>query len=100
MTSSLAFAKLMGSYANIESGRLVEALGLLTGAPCGDLDLRDDGKSSESGVEEKRDRKELLWAKVISYDTAGFLMGASCSSRGKCGEDSHNIKSHNNRRHV
>jgi hypothetical protein len=83
-----AFAKLMGSYANIESGRLVEALGLLTGAPCEDLDLRDNGKSSESGVEEEREGEELLWAKVISYDTAGFLMGASCSSRGKRGEDS------------
>jgi hypothetical protein len=84
-----AFAKLMGSYANIESGRLVEALGLLTGAPCEDLDLRDDGKSSESGVvEEEREREELLWAKVISYESAGFLMGASCSSRGKRGEDS------------
>jgi hypothetical protein len=28
-----AFAKLMGTYANVESGRLVEALGLLTGTP-------------------------------------------------------------------
>lgn len=83
-----AFAKLMGSYANIESGRLVEALGLLTGAPCEDLSLRSGRDTGEGGSEGEPLDTELLWGKVVSYDTAGFLMGASCSSRGPRGEDS------------
>lgn len=29
----------------------------------------------------------MLWGKVISYHSIGFLMGASCSSRGPRGED-------------
>lgn len=89
----------MGSYANIESGRLVEALGLLTGAPCEELDLRGgsgcDGGDESSGERQPLDT-ELLWGKVISYDSAGFLMGASCSSRGPRGEDegSHRCRTH------
>lgn len=81
-----AFAKLMGSYANIESGRLVEALGVLTGAPCEELALHE-GERDVDRVEGQQLDTELLWGKVISYHSAGFLMGASCSS-GRPGEDS------------
>ena len=79
-----ALAKLTGCYANVESGRLAEALGLLTGAPCETLELRpgvnDDGESRPLDT-------DLLWSKVMSYQSAGFLMGASVSSRGPRGED-------------
>ena len=35
-----ALAKLVGSYARVESGRLREALGLLTGCPCASSSTR------------------------------------------------------------
>ena len=55
-----AYAKLHGSYAAIESGRITEALTTLTGAACETEALQpesDDGPAIDT---------ELLWAKLVS----------------------------------
>jgi calpain-15 len=71
-----AYAKLHGSYAAIESGRITEALSTLTGAACETERLQllsnDDGPPVDT---------ELLWAKVVAGQGKGFLMGVSSLSK-------------------
>jgi calpain-15 len=62
-----AYAKIHGSYASIVSGQVIEAFRDLTGAPCEKLRLHD----------EKSD-PEMIWAQLLSFRQAGFLLAASC----------------------
>lgn len=69
-----AYAKLHGSYAAIESGRITEALTTLTGAACETEPLQpdfDDGPAIDT---------ELLWAKLVSDKGKGYLTGVSSLS--------------------
>ena len=89
-----AFAKIYGSYAAIESGTCIEALQILTGAPCfravfDNRDVKEGSKaeSTSSFVKEYDGNKciatvDELWVELDSCFSAGFLMAASCGHSG------------------
>ena len=57
---------------------MYEGFALLTGAPC---ELIRIGEHSAKSSLTQIDTIDFLWAQILSYRDAGFLMGASCCSK-------------------
>lgn len=66
-----AYAKAHGSYERLSGGFIQEAFGDMTGAPCETLIF--DGKVLDF---------DELWARLLSFHEAGFLMGVATSKGG------------------
>lgn len=69
-----AYAKAHGSYSNLSGGFIAEGLADLTGAPYETI-LFENKENSDS--------RNVLWARLLSFSEAGFLMGVATNRGGE-----------------
>ena len=95
-----AFAKMYGCYEALEGGTTDEALAALTGFPCERISLQPPANNRSGGgggggvggaavaswgAEGEAFDLDMLWARLLSFDEAGFLCTASIDQRGGFG---------------
>lgn len=75
-------AKLYGCYESLVSGQTTEGLSALTGYPCRSIKLQNQIQPEDSqscvGDEETLLGPDYIWTMLMSFQSAGFLMGAAC----------------------
>ena len=85
-----------GCYEALEGGTTDEALATLTGFPCERLSLQPPDKTrggggggggavASWGADGEEFDLDVLWARLLSFDEAGFLCTASIDQRGGFG---------------
>jgi len=70
-----AYAKAHGSYAQLSGGFIAEALADMTGAPTETLVF--------DGNQNHLEWRDMLWARLLSFQESGFLMGVATSRGGE-----------------
>ena len=86
-----AYAKIHGSYLILQGGYISEALEDLTGSPTERLYLvpyrypHHHHYGDDEEEERRRRRIDNIWIKLLSFTSAGFIMGAATSIDGKDG---------------
>lgn len=80
-----AMARMYGCYESLVSGQTTQGLAALTGFPCRSIRTQvslspqnSNMRVCHSVLEEKTFNSDIIWALLLSYKTAGFLMGAAC----------------------
>lgn len=73
-----AMSRLFGCYESLVAGQTCEGLSALTGFPCRSIRTLAVQRS-ESGGEEPSLEPDFIWTMLLSFASAGFLMGAGCS---------------------
>lgn len=71
-----AMAKIHGGYAALVSGRSIEGLASLTGAPCESISLQAQPSANggnSNGEESEGLDEDLIWARLLSSRTAGSI---------------------------
>lgn len=68
-----AYAKAHGSYAQLSGGFISEGFSDLTGAPT---------ETHVFGFFKTKENRDRLWAKLVTYQTEGFLMGVATAQGG------------------
>ena len=73
-----AMAKMYGCYESLVSGQTYEGLSALTGYPCRSIRTQTVPSAQSKPEEEAMLEPDFIWTLLLSYQSAGFLMGAGC----------------------
>lgn len=79
-----AMARMYGCYESLVSGQTCEGLSALTGYPCRSIRTQVVPAAQPKAEEEAMLEPDYIWTLLLSFQSAGFLMGAGCGSSTDC----------------